>query len=52
MVDGLTDSTDTSFSKLLEIVKNREARRATVLGVAKSRTRLSDLDDNNKKTDG
>ena len=39
---GITDSTDMSFSKLWEIVKDREAWRATVHGVTKSQTRLSD----------
>ena len=42
MVDGVTDSVDMSLSKLQEMVKDREAWRAAVLGVAKSRTRLSD----------
>ena len=41
-LDGITDSTDMSFSKLREIVKDREAWPATVRGVAKSRTQLSD----------
>ena len=42
MVDGITDSMDTSLSKLLEILKNREAWGAAVLGVTKNWTRLSD----------
>ena len=42
MVDGITDSTDVSFSELREMVMDREAWRAAIHGVAKSRTRLSD----------
>ena len=37
-LDGVTDSMDVNLSKLLEIVEDREARRATVHGVEKSRT--------------
>ena len=41
-VEGITDSTDMSLSKLQELVMGREAWRAAVNGVSKSRTRLSD----------
>ena len=40
-LDGVTDSTDMSLSKLQETVKNREAWHATVHGVTKSQTQLS-----------
>ena len=41
-LDGTTDLMDVSLSELLELVMDREAWRAAIHGVSKSRTRLSD----------
>ena len=44
-LDGITDSMDMNFGELRELVMDREALRATVHGVTKNRTRLSDWSD-------
>ena len=47
-LDGITDSKDVSVSELREMVMDREAWRAAIHGVAKSRTRLRRLSSSSK----
>ena len=49
---GITGSTDKSLSQLQEMVKDREAWRGAVHGVAESQTRLSERVNSNQKKEG
>ena len=49
-LDGITDSMDMSLNELRELVMDREAWRAVIHGITKSRTRLSDSTELNPKT--
>ena len=50
-LDGITDSMDMSLSKLWELVVDREALGAAVLGVAKNQSQLSDWTEMNPQLD-